>query len=106
VPAVTRRYHSRWLVVLALFALATAAWLACPDVPIAASDAAAPGDTLTIAAHAHATVATVTRAPMPCARLEQPRHEIVHLDASLTGPTDATLAARTPLYALLRVFRL
>ena len=106
-PAVTRRHHTRWLVVLALFALATAAWLARPDVPTAASDAAAPGDTLTIATHAHATVATVaTRAPVPCARAEQARREIVHLDACLTGPADATRPARTPLYALLRVFRL
>jgi len=107
VLAVTRRHHSRWLLVLAVFALATGVWLARPDAPPAAGDAAARGETLAIAARAHAGVATVaTRAPMPCARSEQPRHEVVHLDACVSGPADATRPPRTPLYALLRVFRL
>ena len=104
---VARRYHTPWLLLLAVFALATAAWLARPEMPHAESNVATHGDALAIAAHAHASVATMaTRAPLPCARSEQPWREVVHLDACVTGPADATRPARTPLYALLRVFRL
>lgn len=105
--AVARRYHAPWLLVLAVVALVAAVWLARPEMPIAASEAAARGDTVTMAPHAHAGLATITtRVPAPFARSEQTRREVIRLDPSFTGPDDTSRPARTPLYALLRVFRL
>ena len=76
-------------------------------MPLATSNGTAHGDALAIAARSHASVATVaTRAPVPSARTEQSRREVVRLEACVTGPDEATRPARTPLYALLRVFRL
>lgn len=105
--AVARRFHTPWLLVLAVCAFVAAVWLARPEMPTAVSDTGAHADALAIASRAHTSFTTVaTRALAPCARSEHPPRQPHRLDTGATGPDDDVHSLRTPLYALLRVFLL
>jgi hypothetical protein len=106
VLAVTRSFRIRCALVFAVVALATTAWHMSPDASIVTSDPAA-GKAFALASPGHASVTPIAaRGPAPCARSEQPHRGMGRLAACPGAPAPTAPSPRTPLYALLRVFRL